>query len=112
MFGTMVHVRCGVQALKCAIGRCRIARYLVLPNRVLMAPLTRNRSEGDGTPKPWAVTYYRQRAAAGLILTEATQISAMGKGYLDTPGIHTNEQVEAWKPIVNAVHAGGGRRSS
>ena len=82
---------------------------LVLPNRVLMAPLTRNRSEGDGTPKPWAVTYYRQRAAAGLILSEATQISAMGKGYLDTPGIYTDKHVEGWKKIVDAVHAGGGR---
>lgn len=82
---------------------------IVLPNRVLMAPLTRNRSHGDGTPKSWAETYYRQRAAAGLIFTEATQISDMGKGYLDTPGIYTDAHVEGWKPIVDAVHAGGGR---
>lgn len=80
-----------------------------LPNRVLMAPLTRNRSHADGTPTAMAATYYRQRASAGLILTEATQVSAMGKGYKDTPGIYTDAHVEGWKPIVEAVHAGGGR---
>lgn len=80
-----------------------------LPNRVLMAPLTRNRSHADGTPTDMAATYYRQRASAGLIITEATQISAMGKGYKDTPGIYTKDHVEGWKPIVEAVHAGGGR---
>ena len=80
-----------------------------LPNRVLMAPLTRNRAHADGTPKDMAVTYYRQRASAGLIISEATQISAMGKGYKDTPGIYTESHVEAWKPIIEAVHAAGGR---
>lgn len=80
-----------------------------LPNRVLMAPLTRNRAHADGTPKDMAVEYYRQRAGAGLIFTEATQIGPMGKGYLDTPGIHTDGQVAAWKKITDAVHAGGGR---
>ncbi|OYX67268.1 MAG: alkene reductase [Sphingomonadales bacterium 32-64-17] len=80
-----------------------------LPNRVLMAPLTRNRAHADGTPKDMAVTYYRQRASAGLIISEATQISPMGKGYKDTPGIYTDSHVEAWKPIVEAVHAAGGR---
>ena len=80
-----------------------------LPNRVLMAPLTRNRANADGTPKRMAVTYYRQRASAGLIISEATQISAMGKGYKDTPGIYTDAHIEGWKPIVEAVHAAGGR---
>ncbi|WP_281826399.1 alkene reductase [Jannaschia rubra] len=82
---------------------------LVLPNRVLMAPLTRNRSEADGTPKAMAETYYAQRASAGLIISEATQISEMGKGYIDTPGIHTQKQADAWARIVDAVHAAGGR---
>jgi len=82
---------------------------LTLPNRVLMAPLTRNRAHGDGAPDAMAATYYRQRASAGLIVSEATQISAMGKGYLDTPGIHAPEHVAAWRAITDAVHAGGGR---
>ncbi len=82
---------------------------LTLPNRVLMAPLTRNRANSDGTPKEMARTYYAQRASAGLILTEATQISAMGKGYLDTPGIYTDDHVAGWRKITNAVHAAGGR---
>ena len=82
---------------------------LTLPNRVLMAPLTRNRANADGTVKPMHATYYRQRASAGLIVSEATQISAMGKGYLDTPGIHTEAQADAWADVVDAVHAGGGR---
>ncbi len=82
---------------------------LELPNRVLMAPLTRNRAHGDGTPRDIAATYYRQRASAGLIISEATQISAMGKGYKDTPGIYTDRHVEGWKPIIEAVHAAGGR---
>ncbi|MEW9856470.1 alkene reductase [Novosphingobium sp. M1R2S20] len=85
------------------------AGALELPNRVLMAPLTRNRAEPDGRPKPLSATYYRQRASAGLIVSEATQVSAMGKGYIDTPGIYTRDHVEAWKPIVEAVHAAGGR---
>ena len=79
------------------------------PNRVLMAPLTRNRSLPDGRPWGVAATYYAQRASAGLVITEATQISAEGKGYLNTPGIHTDEHVEGWKYIVDAVHAAGGR---
>ncbi|SFG19530.1 N-ethylmaleimide reductase [Palleronia marisminoris] len=82
---------------------------LALPNRVLMAPLTRNRSHADGTPWEAAQTYYAQRASAGMILTEATQISAMGKGYKDTPGIHDASHVAAWKKITDAVHAQGGR---
>lgn len=82
---------------------------LEAPNRVLMAPLTRNRAHADGTPKDMAIDYYRQRASAGLIVSEATQVSAMGKGYLDTPGIHAPQHVEAWRRITDAVHAGGGR---
>ncbi|MEL6959358.1 MAG: alkene reductase [Pseudomonadota bacterium] len=80
-----------------------------LPNRVLMAPLTRNRAQSDGTPKDMAQTYYAQRASAGMIWTEATQIDPMGKGYLDTPGIHNDAQVSAWREINDAVHAAGGR---
>ncbi len=80
-----------------------------VPNRILMAPLTRNRAQGDGTPKDMAQTYYLQRASSGLIISEATQISAMGKGYLDTPGIYTDQHVAAWRQITNAVHAAGGR---
>ncbi|MGB8535684.1 MAG: alkene reductase [Acidobacteriaceae bacterium] len=82
---------------------------LVLANRVFMAPLTRNRADADGVPGELAATYYSQRAAAGLIVTEATQISPMGKGYIDTPGIHSAEQVRRWRRIVESVHKSGGR---
>ena len=82
---------------------------LVLPNRVLMAPLTRSRADADGVPGKLAATYYSQRASAGLIVSEATQISPMGKGYINTPGIHSLEQVKAWSAIVDAVHQHGGR---
>ena len=74
-----------------------------------MAPMTRNRAHADGTPGGLAAEYYRQRAGAGLIITEAAQISSMGKGYLDTPGIHAESHVEAWKDITGAVHDAGGR---
>lgn len=82
---------------------------VTIPNRVFMAPLTRNRAMSDGTPKAIARTYYGQRAGAGLIVSEATQISALGKGYLDTPGIYTDAHVEAWREITDVVHANGGR---
>ena len=82
---------------------------LVLANRVFMAPLTRNRANADGVHTKLAATYYAQRASAGLIITEATQISPMGKGYINTPGIHSPEQVSAWCRIVDAVHEKGGR---
>ena len=82
---------------------------LVLANRVFMAPLTRNRAHADGVPSELAATYYSQRASAGLIVTEATQISPMGKGYINTPGIHSPEQVRAWSRVVEAVHQSGGR---
>lgn len=80
-----------------------------LKNRLVMAPLTRMRAiEGD-VPNPLAKTYYSQRAGAGLIISEATQISALGKGYPGTPGIYSVEQTAAWKAIVDAVHLQGGR---
>ncbi len=82
---------------------------LHIKNRVFMAPLTRNRAAPDGTPGPWAETYYRQRSSAGLIITEATQISAMGKGYIHTPGIYLPQHIAAWRKIVDGVHAEGGR---
>ena len=71
--------------------------------------LTRNRADADGVPGELAATYYSQRASAGLIVTEATQISPMGKGYINTPGIHSPEQVRAWGRIVESVHMSGGR---
>ena len=82
---------------------------LRLRNRVFMAPLTRNRALPDGVHGPWAATYYRQRSSAGLIVTEATQISPLAKGYFDTPGIYLPAQVEAWRKIVDVVHEAGGR---
>jgi len=81
---------------------------LRLRNRVFMAPLTRNRALADGTPGPWAETYYRQRSTAGLIISEATQISATGKGYVNTPGIYRPEHVAGWRRIVDTVHDAGG----
>lgn len=83
---------------------------LTLPNRVLMSPLTRSRSSQPGdVPNAMNVHYYEQRASAGLILSEATQISPQGKGYAFTPGIHSPEQVDGWKNITDAVHLAGGR---
>jgi len=82
---------------------------LQLKNRVFMAPLTRNRARPDGVPGALAATYYSQRASAGLMVTEATQISPMGKGYINTPGIHSVEQISAWRRVVQAVHEAGGR---
>src|ERR1700754_145042 len=82
---------------------------LTLPNRIFMAPLTRTRAlEGSRVPSPLAIEYYTQRAGAGLIMTEATSVEAMGVGYPNTPGIWSDEQTEGWKPIVQAVHARGG----
>ncbi|MEO1585096.1 MAG: alkene reductase [Planctomycetota bacterium] len=80
------------------------------PNRVFMAPLTRSRSKQPGDI-PWELNaeYYRQRAGAGLIIAEATQISPQGKGYAFTPGIHSDEQVEGWKMVNNSIHEAGGR---
>ena len=80
-----------------------------LPHRLVMAPLTRNRATEGMVPGDLAVEYYAQRASAGLIITEGTQPSAVGQGYLDTPGIHTPEQVAGWRRVADAVHAKGGR---
>ncbi len=78
-------------------------------NRIVMAPLTRNRAGAGRTPTPLMVTYYEQRASAGLIVSEGTQISAEGQGYLDTPGIYSAEQVAGWRKVTDAVHAKGGK---
>jgi N-ethylmaleimide reductase len=81
---------------------------LSLPNRVVMAPLTRNRAGEGQVPQDIAVEYYAQRAGTGLIITEGTQPSGVGQGYLDTPGIHTDEQRDGWARVADAVHANGG----
>jgi 2,4-dienoyl-CoA reductase-like NADH-dependent reductase (Old Yellow Enzyme family) len=81
---------------------------LTLPNRILMAPLTRARSGVERVPGPLVAEYYRQRASAGLILSEATSVTPLGVGYADTPGIWSDEQVEGWKLTTEAVHKAGG----
>ncbi len=83
---------------------------LHLPNRVLMAPLTRSRAQQPGDI-PWELNaeYYAQRAGAGLIFSEATQVSPRGKGYAYTPGIHTDEQIDGWRKVTSAVHEAGGK---
>ncbi|MGQ0483364.1 MAG: alkene reductase [Pseudonocardia sp.] len=82
---------------------------LQLNNRVLMAPLTRNRADADGTPNALQATYYAQRAGAGLIITEGSQPAAIGKGYPNVPGVHNDAQQAGWARIADAVHAEGGR---
>jgi len=82
---------------------------LTLPNRIIMAPLTRCRAGAGRVPTDLMAEYYVQRASAGLILTEATSVDPMGVGYPDTPGIWSDEQVLGWKKITAAVHAAGGR---
>ncbi|MCC2972550.1 alkene reductase [Massilia sp. IC2-476] len=83
---------------------------LELPNRIIMAPLTRARAVGAGrVPNALMVDYYVQRASAGLILSEATAVTPRGVGYADTPGIWSDEQVEGWKKVTEAVHKAGGR---
>jgi len=78
-------------------------------NRVVMAPLTRDRAGPGQVPTPMMATYYGQRASAGLIVSEATQVCPEGQGYLDTPGIHSLEQVAGWRLVTDAVHQRGGR---
>jgi len=80
-----------------------------LPNRIVLAPLTRCRASAGRVPNAMMAEYYRQRASAGLILTEATSVSPMGVGYPDTPGIWSPEQVEGWRLVTKAVHEAGGR---
>lgn len=82
---------------------------LELRNRVVMAPMTRNRAGAGELATPMVATYYAQRGGAGLIVTEASQVSADAVGYPKTPGIHTNAQVEAWRQVTDAVHDAGGR---
>jgi len=86
----------------------RIGRH-TLPNRLVMAPMTRSRADDDGVPSDLAALYYSQRASAGLIITEGVFPSIMGKGYVRTPGIATDAQVAAWKKVTEAVYANGGR---
>jgi N-ethylmaleimide reductase len=83
---------------------------LELNNRVIMAPMTRSRADNEGNvPNDMMVTYYAQRAGAGLIISEGSQISKQAEGYINTPGIYTPEQVEGWKKVTEAVHAEGGK---
>lgn len=82
---------------------------LSLANRFVMAPLTRSRAGDDGVPTELHAAYYAQRASAGLLISEAVNISAQGRGYNLTPGIWTEEQVAGWKKVTDAVHAAGGK---
>ncbi|MBL0318132.1 MAG: alkene reductase [Alphaproteobacteria bacterium] len=82
---------------------------LTLPNRIIMAPLTRSRAVHQRIPNDLMCDYYTQRATAGLIISEATSVCPMGVGYANTPGIWSDAQVEGWKQITDAVHAAGGR---
>ena len=82
---------------------------LTLPNRILMAPLTRCRAGRGRVPNAMMAEYYVQRASAGLIFSEATSVTSQGVGYPDTPGIWSAEQVEGWKRVTRAVHDAGGR---
>ena len=81
---------------------------LTLRNRIVMAPLTRSRAGPGNVPNQLNALYYAQRASAGLIISEATQISPEGQGYISTPGIHSVEQIEGWKCVTKAVHIAGG----
>jgi N-ethylmaleimide reductase len=82
---------------------------LALPNRFVMAPMTRNRADGEAVQAPYAGEYYAQRADAGLIITEATAVDLSGRGYPRIPGIWNDAQTEAWRNVVEQVHAAGGR---
>jgi N-ethylmaleimide reductase len=86
----------------------KLGRY-ELPNRIVMAPLTRNRAGAGNVPTPVNAEYYAQRASAGLIITEASQVSPQGMGNPQTPGIYSKEQVEGWRLVTDAVHERGGR---
>ncbi|MEM8778011.1 MAG: alkene reductase [Cyanobacteria bacterium P01_G01_bin.49] len=82
---------------------------LKLANKMILAPLTRSRAGSGFVPQAMNVTYYAQRASAGLIISEATQVARNGLGYANTPGIYTKEQIKGWKPITHAVHEKGGK---
>ncbi|MFZ5525166.1 MAG: alkene reductase [Pseudomonadota bacterium] len=81
---------------------------ITLSNRMAMAPLTRNRAEAGNVPGPMTIEYYAQRASVGLIIAEATQVSAQAQGYVATPGVHSPEQIAAWRKVTDEVHARGG----
>lgn len=83
-------------------------KNLQLPHRLALAPMTRSRAQADGTPGPLAAEYYAQRAELGLLITEGTQPSADGQGYLNTPGVYTPEHVAGWRTVTDAVHERGG----
>ena len=83
---------------------------LQLPNRIIMSPMTRIRAAEDCVPSERMVRYYSQRASAGLIITEGTHPSPMGRGYTYPPGLHTEEQAAGWRKVTDAVHGAGGRR--
>jgi N-ethylmaleimide reductase len=82
---------------------------LALPNRIAMAPLTRSRAAEGNVPTALNALYYAQRASAGLIISEATQVAPEGQGYISTPGIHSAEQIRGWQCVTGAVHVAGGR---
>jgi N-ethylmaleimide reductase len=82
---------------------------LALPNRIVMAPLTRSRAGAGNVPTALNALYYAQRASAGLIISEASQVAPEGQGYISTPGIHSEEQIKGWQCVTGAVHACGGR---
>jgi N-ethylmaleimide reductase len=84
-----------------------------LPNRIIMAPLTRCRADNPGrVPNDLMAEYYRQRAGAGLIISEGTVVSKKGIGYVNTPGLYSDEQTVGWKKVTSAIHAEGGRMFS
>ena len=87
---------------------CRLGPY-ELRNRVVLAPMTRSRAGEGNTPTPLMAEYYAQRADAGLLVTEGSQVAPEGVGYPSTPGIHTDAQVDGWRTVTDAVHARGGR---
>jgi len=101
----------------CLLRRIRLPKLLEplklgaleLPNRVIMAPLTRLRGTVDHLPTPIMADYYRQRATAGLIISEGTPIAPLGVGYPNVPGLWSQQQAELWKPVTDAVHEAGGR---
>src|SRR4051812_2562398 len=82
---------------------------LALSNRIVLAPLTRNRAGPGFVPSEFAATFYGQRASAGLLISEATQISQQGQGYQNTPGIYSQAQIDGWRKVTDAVHGKGGR---
>jgi 2,4-dienoyl-CoA reductase-like NADH-dependent reductase (Old Yellow Enzyme family) len=93
--------------LKQSFTPVRVGRY-TLPNRLVVAPMTRNRAKYDGTPGDLAAEYYAQRASIGLIVTEGTQPSDDGQGYLATPGIYTPAHIAGWQKVTRAVHENDG----